>query len=187
MSWLGFLPPLVRVLTLGSSVFYHAAQEFFDGQWDTASIKLLTDLGNRLAGIPSEVLILQPQAFSPTSWEYSDQKRIFLETLDAATAPGPEEQRKERLLMDEVANSGTCKDVLAWLKHGERSGKVSDPWELDFSSTYVLHAVDNHASSIIGGGRDVDVDYILAQKSSYARALFPAVWNAVQEGIIPKP
>ncbi|GAB1314488.1 hypothetical protein MFIFM68171_04698 [Madurella fahalii] len=162
------------------TIFYEAAHEFFDGQWETASIHLLTDLGNRFALIPNEVLILQPQAFDPTSWQKEDQIRLFKEVLDPiATGVGPEDQGQQQ------SSIGTCRDALAWLKQRENS-KQTDPWELDFSSTYVLHAFDNWVPSIIGKDRKIDVKYVLERKSNYARAVFPAVWRAVQEGIIPQ-
>ncbi|KAK1757007.1 Lactosylceramide 4-alpha-galactosyltransferase [Echria macrotheca] len=170
------------------TLFYHAAHEFYDGEWDTASIKLLTDLANRLAAIPSEVLILQPQAFGPTSWERKDQERLFRPTPLDSTAPGLEEHETEQRLRNSTIQTNTCQNMLAWLKHREQlNERLPDTKLLDFTSTYILHAVDNHAPAIIGNGRGVDVEYILARQSSYARALFPAIRNAVLEGIVPKP
>lgn len=75
--------------------------------------------------------------------------------------------------------------MLSWLKHRERMAR-EDPLELDFSSTYVLHAFDSDLEGILGKDREVDVRYVMARRSNYARALFPAVWQAVQEGIIPQ-
>lgn len=162
-------------------MFYHAAHEFFDGGWDTASILLLTDLANRMSLIPSEVLILQPQAFSPTSWEYEDQKRLFSEAMDF-TPYDTELETQDRQQQANISNAESCGDVLAWLKLRENKHPVFDKWELDFSSTYVLHGVDNWFQKIVG--RDFDVRYVLARQSNYARAVFPAVWRAIQEEII---
>jgi hypothetical protein len=178
-----------------STLFHRAAHEFFDGEWDTASIRLLTDLGNRLAALPSEVLILQPQAFSPISWQENDQKHLFQPSIDPSTATTPESELREQTLKTEAAESGTCGDVLAWIKYrevvkggGQPVGKgfVGAGRELDFSSSYVLHAFDAAVEKVLGKGRGVDVRYVLARESNYARAVFPAVWHAVQEGIIPK-
>ncbi|OIW30209.1 hypothetical protein CONLIGDRAFT_632274 [Coniochaeta ligniaria NRRL 30616] len=155
-------------------IYYHAAQEFFDGRWETASIHLLTDLANRLLPLPSEVLLLEPRAFAPMSWEFQDQKRLFkpsLKTLvnqEAAAGSGPEE--------------ATCRDALAWLRQREVAG--TDAQELDFSSSYVLHAFDDSIGKIRGWDHVVDLKYVLARQSNYARAVFPAVWHAVQAGII---
>jgi hypothetical protein len=126
------------------------------------------------------VLILQPQAFSPTSWEKEDQIRLFKEALDPITADiGPAEQDEQQ------GSLGTCRDALAWLKQRERNRGPDQPWELDFSSTYVLHAFDKALPSILGHDRQIDVQYVLARRSNYARAVFPAVWRAMQEGYIP--
>ncbi|KAK3897333.1 Lactosylceramide 4-alpha-galactosyltransferase [Staphylotrichum tortipilum] len=163
------------------TLFHHAAHEFFDGEWDTASIRLLTDLGNRLAAIPGEVLILQPQAFSPLSWQEEDQKRLFLPTLDPATAAPVSGGGNQTGL---VVGRGTCKDVLAWVKQRER--REREAGELDLSSSYVLHAFDNGFEDFLGKGKEIDVGYVLDRRSNYARAVFPAVWHAVQEGVIPK-
>ncbi|PNY29671.1 Uncharacterized protein TCAP_00415 [Tolypocladium capitatum] len=156
-------------------IYHHAAHEFFDGAWATASIHLLTDLANRLLPLPSEVLILQPQAFAPTSWELEDQKRLFLPTL-RASAP------RERPEQGGVG-SATCRDALAWLRRREED--ATDEWELDFSSTYVLHAFDDEMAKIRGWDHRIDVAYVLSRQSNYARAVYPAVWDAVRRGIIP--
>ncbi|KAG7289219.1 hypothetical protein NEMBOFW57_005583 [Staphylotrichum longicolle] len=179
------------------TLFYHAAHEFFDGEWETASIQLLTDLGNRLALLPSEVLILQPQAFSPMSWQDEDQKRLFEPSLDPVTAMTPASEEREEALRASAAESGTCRDVLAWLKYreeekggslGQGTGvrPVGGSSEVDFSSSYVLHAFDSALDKVLGKGKDIDVRYVLSRQSNYARAVFPAVWRAVKEGIIPR-
>ncbi|KAL2126197.1 hypothetical protein VTI74DRAFT_1485 [Chaetomium olivicolor] len=170
------------------TIFYHAAHQFYDGKWATASTHLLTDLANRLAALPFEVLILQPQAFSPVSWEYEDQRRLFLPTMDTTTATSSEDHQAEQLLRAAAVQSGSCQDMLAWLKNREKMkhGKDADLWELDFSSSYVLHAFDGEIEKILGKDQEIDVKYVLDRQSNYARAVFPAVWHAVQEGIIPK-
>ena len=58
-------------------IWHTAAHRFFDGGWATASIHLLTDLAERLGHVQSEILILHPRAFAPTSWEIEDQKKLF--------------------------------------------------------------------------------------------------------------
>lgn len=119
-------------------------------------------------------MILQPQAFAPTSWEFEDQKRLFLPAL---TSPGPGEERSPD------PTQPTCRDVLEQLR---RQDDRTDTWELDFSSTYVIHAFDDYVEKISGWDHDVSVKYVLERRSNYARAVFPAVWHAVQAGIIPQ-
>jgi hypothetical protein len=147
------------------------------------------------------VLILQPQAFSPISWQDEDQRRLFQPTLDPATATTLDSHQREQDLKASAANTsslssssgtssgGTCRDVLAWLKHREASGQsggVRDKGEMDFSSSYVLHAFDSALERVLGKGKGIDVRYVLEQRSNYARAVFPAVWHAVEEGVIPR-
>lgn len=57
--------------------------------------------------------------------------------------------------------------------------------EVDFSSSYVLHAFDNPLPRVLGKNFKVDLKYVLARRSNYARVVYPAVWRAVQEGVIP--
>jgi hypothetical protein len=163
-------------LTSTRKIFYHAAHEFFDGVWETASILLLTDIANRLLPLPSEVLILHPQAFAPMSWELADQKRLFTPSLTSAQVD------HELSRASGGPSNSTCRDALAWLR--QREEPRTDARELlDFSSSYVLHAFDD----LIRGSDDViDVKYVLARQSAYARAVYPAVWHAVQAGIIPQ-
>lgn len=66
-----------------------------------------------------------------------------------------------------------------------RKGK-KEKGGLDFSSSYVLHAFDNGMEGFLGEGREIDVRYVLERRSNYARAVFPAVWRAVEEGVIPR-
>ncbi|KAH8896243.1 hypothetical protein GQ53DRAFT_640225 [Thozetella sp. PMI_491] len=155
-------------------LFYHAAHEFYDGGWATASIHLLTDISYRLARVPFEVLILQSQAFAPTSWELNDMRRLFLPKLQTPTSYNAAEANPSLL---------TCDDALSWLAQRNQKG---DAWELDFSSSYILHAFDNGMEKIWGWDHQINLKYVLARQSNYARAVFPAVWHAVEAGIIPE-
>jgi hypothetical protein len=170
-------------------LYYHAAHTFFDGAWATASVQVLTDLANRLVAIPKEVLILQPPAFAPTSWEFEDQKRLFLPILHSnASSQGPDGSQilsgstKEMRTVPE-----SCADTLDWLKmrETERAG-TADSRELNFESTYVLHAFDDAISSMRGWDRVVDPDYVCRRESNYARAVFPAMRHAVENRTIPR-
>ncbi len=87
MKHSGLINNAVMISTPGTAlmdIYIQAAHQFFDGFWALASVNLLTDMANRLVAVPNEVLILQPKAFAPTSWEFADQKRLVnphLETL----------------------------------------------------------------------------------------------------------
>ncbi|KAB5575412.1 hypothetical protein GE09DRAFT_592488 [Coniochaeta sp. 2T2.1] len=179
MRFSGYLNNGVMMSVKQSSLmelYYHAAQQFFDGRWATASVDLLTDLATRLVSIPSEVLILEPRAFSPMSWQFEDQNRLF--------KPSSTELVGHLLSSSTTPDTTTCRDALAWLRQRELAER--DSQEVDFSSSYVLHAFDNSLDKIWGWDHVIDVKYVLERRSIYARAVFPAVWHAVQGGIIPQ-
>jgi hypothetical protein len=162
--------------SLMMEVCSQAAEQFFDGGWNTVGPYLLTDLANRMAAIPGEVLILQPEAFAPVSYELADQKRLFKPHVEREVAIVGD------LTQEWDGNGGTtCTDVLAWLKE-----RMLEKWEIDFSSTYVLHAFDDDLSRIRGWDHVIDVKYVLARQSNYARAVYPAIRHAIEAGLIPE-
>lgn len=153
-------------------IYMKAAHHFFDGTF--ASIHFLTDLANRLSAIPNEVLILQPLAFSPLSEQHADQVRLFKPHLETSAGLDVLDYAKGR-------NMTSCKDMLGWLVEKERFGR--EEWEMDFSASYVLRAFDGEW--IHGWDNVVDLNYVLARQSNYARAVYPAVAHAMREGVIP--
>ncbi|RYP57795.1 hypothetical protein DL769_009274 [Monosporascus sp. CRB-8-3] len=171
-------------------IWLAASHEVFDGQWETASIHLLTDLVYRLVAIPGEVLVLHPRAFAPISWEFEDQKRLFKPHLGTTPTdalqwlPDGAQRKKATLTEMENGNGTTCRDMMAYLREREEDGKV-EKWEMDFSSTYVLHAFDGDIPRMSGWDHEVNLRYVLARQSNYARAVFPAVLHAIKEGVIP--
>jgi hypothetical protein len=165
-------------------IYYNAMHMFYNGRW-AIGVDILTDLAYRLDKVPGEVLIMNPRAFAPTSWEVSDQKRLFEPHLGTprATANGG--------ALDDVAGQpndlrkNTCTDALEWLRERELADRM-ESWEMDFSATYVLHAFDDDIGHIRGWDHQINLKYVLARQSNYARAVYPAVWHAVKSGIIPK-
>jgi hypothetical protein len=129
--------------------------------------------------LPREVLVLEPRAFAPMSWEFEDQTRLFkphptsLDT-DQRAAPG----------ISGPPGASTCQDALTWLR--QREAARQDAREVDFSGSYVLHAFDDSIGKIWGWDHVIDVKYVMARQSMYARAVYPAVWHALQDGIIPQ-
>src|SRR5438045_2720644 len=132
-----------------------AAQQFWDGDWNTVGPYLVTDVAKRMAAIPGEVLILQPEAFAPFSYMFKDQEGLFKPHLEREMAMTDNATRER----DQYAIGAGCADVLAWLM-----GRKLEKWEFDFSNTYVLHAFDNEVSRIWGWDHSVDVKYVLARQ-----------------------
>lgn len=150
------------------------SNEFFDGSWSRVSTDFLTDLANRMSVVPGEVLILQSNAFSPVGWELPGIERLF--------RPHFEIPARQPLFQGITEEEGTCEGVFGWLREKEISGK--EEWEVEFSSTYVLHAFDEGIERIRGWDHVVDLEYVLRRQSNYARAVFPAVRHAIEVGVV---
>ncbi|KAK4232974.1 hypothetical protein C8A03DRAFT_39355 [Achaetomium macrosporum] len=169
-----------------AEIFYEAMHAFYNGVW-AISVDILSDLAYRLHAVPGEVLILNPRAFAPTSWELEDQVRLFKphpSTLSATAALGG-------AVLDDATGQPkelerTCTAALAWLRERELGAGRMESWEMDFSATYVLHAFDGDIAKIRGWDGQITLKYVLARQSNYARAVYPAVWHAVTAGVIPR-
>lgn len=48
-------------------IYYEAYNKFFTGEWDRASVVLLTDLAMRVAAVPRAVLLVEARASAPFS------------------------------------------------------------------------------------------------------------------------
>ncbi|KAK8100472.1 uncharacterized protein PG998_008130 [Apiospora kogelbergensis] len=163
-----------------ATIFAEAMDAFYNGVW-AISVGILTDLAYRLHAVPGEVLIMNPRAFAPASFELADMKRLFQPHGDTAPLRNGEDA-EDRLLPEELGT--TCADALAWLR--QRNHAAVDSWDMDFSATYVLHAFDDDAAKV-GGGWDgkITLPYVLARRSNYARAVYPAIRHAIKAGVIP--
>ncbi|KAK4246312.1 hypothetical protein C7999DRAFT_33278 [Corynascus novoguineensis] len=172
-----------------SEIFFRAMDAFYNGVW-AISVDILTDLAYRLHAIPGEVLIVHPRAFAPTSWELEDQDRLFRphpSAVLALTGNSNGDGMAGTQPQEELGN--TCADALAWLARREQergSRRDTEDWEMDFSSTYVLHAFDDYADKVRGWDGKITLKYVLARESNYARAVYPAVRHAIEAGIISK-
>jgi hypothetical protein len=107
-------------------------------------------------------------------WEVEDQKRLFLPTLDPSTIEDDGQT---------ITPSAMCHDALAWLRQ-RKEGPGGAKKEIDFSSTYALHAFDDAVKDMWGWDHRIDVKYVMERKSNYARAVYPALRHAVQAGIV---
>ncbi|KAK7963547.1 hypothetical protein PG988_010521 [Apiospora saccharicola] len=161
-------------------IFVEAMDAFYNGVW-AISVGILTDLAYRLHAVPGEVLIMNPRAFAPASFELADTIRLFRPYRDAIPFPSAGNNDDDGP-PQELTN--TCSDALAWLR--QREQHAAEPWKMDFSATYVLHAFDDDASEV-GGGWDgkITLPYVLARRSNYARAVYPAIHHAIKAGVIP--
>jgi hypothetical protein len=137
----------------------------FDNAWGTHSVDLVTSIAERLVRSPNEVLILDQAAFAPTSWEAWSVKQLF--EIHEVSVP----------LLPQVNDlSGN-----PMVRYDQRSR--SHDWEMDFSSTYFLHAFQRHAEEWVTGFTGVSIKYILDRKSNFALAAWPIVQMGLEEGV----
>lgn len=166
-------------------IWQEGANEFFDGQWETTSIFLLTDLANRMVGWDGEVLVLHPNAFSPTNWEYKSMARLFEPHLEAVADRELFDKKEREPFFSCKKKMGcheSCGEKFEELKERDAFGK--EDWEIDVSSTYVMHAFNNGMEKIRGWDHVVDLRYVLRRQSNYARIVYPAVKHAVDAGVV---
>lgn len=136
----------------------------FDNGWETHSVDLITSVAERLVRSPNEVLILDALAFAPTSWDEWSVKQLF-EPHETAIPLFPQ-------VNDPSENP---------LERYDHKTKNQD-WEIDFSSTYFLHAFGRGAEDI-PGFTGVSVKYITERKSNFALASWPIVQMGLKEGV----
>ena len=155
-----------------AEIFYQAMHAFYNGVW-AISVDILSDLAYRLHAMPGEVLIVNPRAFAPASWEMDDQERLFKPHAAVVFGDGG----LDGTAWQPKQPNRTCTDALAWLRERELAGRRMESWEMDFSATYVLHAFDADMDKIRGWDGQITLNYVLARQSNYARAVYPAVWH----------
>jgi hypothetical protein len=139
----------------------------YDGGWITHAVLLLNTLSRRLAAIPREVLILEQDAFAPSSWEADDAQYLFGSHFEAHSPTSTIATRT--VLHTEDAEA-------VW-----ESRNTLESWENDYPSTYAIHAFRNNDVQNFDG---ITIKYVLARQSNFARAVYPAVRHAIEAGII---
>ncbi|KAK1834005.1 hypothetical protein QBC39DRAFT_344904 [Podospora conica] len=167
-------------------IYYEAYHKFFTGEWDRASVVLLTDLAMRVAAVPRAVLLVESRAFAPFSWEVFDMNRLYGFLLGK---PREGEGGRSAREMPGGLAGGSCLDARAWLEERERGGGNGGGQEEDLSGTYVLHAFDANLGAFHGlfsPRVEVDLGYVMRRESNYARAVWPAIKHAIEAGLIPE-
>lgn len=163
------------------SVFMSEQHRVFDSGWLTHSVELLSKVAYRLQAVPGEVIILGVQAFAPSSWRLDSVEALF-NPHNETKASVPHESKDE---LPKVPSSFI--DALDyWNNRDSQEGK--ETWEVDYSSSYVIHAFKGITDPY--WPKMIDLDYVLQRRSNLARAVYPAIKHAIDTGIIdkkPKP
>jgi len=136
----------------------------FNGGWQKHSIRLITPLAETLTGVSNEVLIMDEKYFSPTSWTPESADELFAPHNETAV-PIREPESED--------------PIARW----ENRGKQNTKWEIDLSSTYLLHAYKARGHDVPGFA-GVTLPYVLKRDSNYALAAWPIVRHALDNGII---
>jgi hypothetical protein len=156
------------------SIYMAEQHRVFDNGWITHSVELLTALSHRLQAVPKEVMILEMTAFSPSSWSAEGIEALFMPHND--TPPVEESRNKVPTGFQDTVDYWNSR---AW------AGKLE--WEIDYSSSYAIHAFDQSDRSAEDyWPNQVTLEYIMSRKSNYARATYPAIKHAVDVGVIDR-
>lgn len=160
----------------------------FSGEWQRHSTGLITPIAERIAYVPGEVLILDDKAFAPTSWLDESASALFSEQQEGYGEHGEEEEEKghgDREERGPVAEGGRVNvDTIDALERwSNRAPEGEETWEMDFSQTYFLHAF-KAIWGPIPRFDGITLAYVLRRKSNYAVAAWPAVMQAMKDGII---
>jgi len=147
----------------------------FDGEWTTARVDLLTRLVPLFAGRPHEVLILDERSFFPLSWEDWGIKELY-EIHEDDGEPDPYIFEDAR---DLKYNATFVQDF--------KFEPQPKTWRFDWRYTYAVHGWNDALKgkeALWGDFGDLTLDYVLAQNSNFARAVYRAVKQALDEGVI---
>jgi len=154
------------------ALFIRDAHRVFDGAWATASTQLLKRLSERLVSVPNEVLIMDRQAFAPSTWREKDIRVLYEPHLDSAV-PGNGSA-------DGQNGYGTSNRsaVEQW-----DNQQIREDWESDYSSTYLIHAFGHPQDLHMANFTGITVPYVLSRQSNFARAVYPALRHALDSGL----
>lgn len=159
-----------------TSILMSEQHQKFDNRWTTHSVELLADLAYRLQPVPMEVLILGIRAFSPSSWRKDNIKALFGSHIETSPSTPKETQSLDEQGLPKIPT--TFEDAVEYWNRTKSRDRPN--WEIDYSGSYVIHAFDVHGR----GRQNVDLEYVMARQSNYARAVYPAVEHAIRTGKI---
>jgi hypothetical protein len=145
----------------------------FDGEWATHSNNAITRLGQRLARLPGEVLIMEQDAFVPGSWEEPDSILLYELHDDIASN------------LENVTEGSALPSYEEGLTDRWDRPQDFPPWDRDYSNTYILHAFSPKRH----GGPVEDFEhmgpkYVLQRQSNFARLLYPVAKHMYDAGLI---
>jgi len=156
---------------------YNALQDVtFDGAWTTHSVDLLTTLAAEFANATRKVLILPQDTFFPSRWE-RDEIRDVYQIHDGVGEP--------------VVNNKSPENLTDFIENFQLK-QPEETWQRDWRQSYVLHGWtsglagfdDEARRELFGDYRDINLDYVLSERSNFGRAVGPAVQHALETGVL---
>jgi hypothetical protein len=135
----------------------------FNGAWE-CNLQSMTKIAERLVPIPNQVLILDRTAFAPTHWGNESTNPLFIPNRGR---PSP---------VPKLINST---DPTELYENAVLNRRKRAEWEMDFSSTYMLHAF--HLRKYY---EYVNPKTILSRTSNFGIATYDVVRHMVDVGYI---
>jgi hypothetical protein len=147
---------------------YHALQDIvFNGTWSTHSVDLFTRVALEYSGKEKEVLILEEDAFFPLGWMSAHFNTLY------------------QVHDGEYTEPSSSSNVASFIQ----SFKMDLPktWVRDWRNSYAVHGFNSGLhmyKSYFGAYGGITVAYVVARNSNFARAVYPAVKHAIDNGVI---
>ena len=154
----------------------------YDGGWETHSVFLLTSVAREFASAGNQVMVVPQETFFPLSWYKED-----LETLYQAHDDDGDIGKSEPNNNHNTANLTDFINNFALFPE-------EDSWRLDWRLSYTMHGWTSaikqnfkNTKELIGEYDGITLEYILARNSNFARAVYPAVKDALEKGFLDEP
>ncbi|UZJ53759.1 hypothetical protein CBS101457_003079 [Exobasidium rhododendri] len=148
----------------------------FNGEWLRASNNLISNLVYDVSGFGHDkyALVLERNAFFPGQWNIEDDGLPMFYKVHPEPEP-LQEMAPVAKSIDELVNNYSFERRFGWKK--------------DWRNSYVIHGFSNairgaDAWWMFGEFKGFTPEYVLSQSSNIGRALYPALQNALDTGVL---
>lgn len=171
--------------------FYELSHRVFDGAWTTHSVDLLTHISKAFQKPDLSTLVMSRETFFPGSWKDVDLLWMYQQHETASA------RAHDSWVVDSPSPMENLTHYIESYKtdaHEQANSLHQLDWEYDWRDSYAVHgwtsgikgAFSEEAREQLMGHKDgtITLDYLLSRKSNLARALYPAVQDAVDRGLL---
>ena len=159
---------------------YHELQDsvFDPNRWALHATDLLTTLGRDFQYPGHQILILPNNTFFPFTWFPEDLKQMYGVHADLGKPI--------------VNNKDSNENYNTYIQNFQLY-QPEDTWQIDWRSSYTFHGWtsgiatqldEQERKDLFGDFGGITLEYVLAQNSNFARAVYPAVKNAIDKGFL---